>query len=177
MTMPPSPPCDRCGQPVVEAHYPDGRCPRPPRRSARKAAAVTGAIASVIVIVVAALVFLRVNTTREVSLGGTILRFPAHRPELACGLFKKWEASAGYTGRNNTRLPGNMQLLHLAVRDAHSGRVQLPMRLGLRLETDLTVLVHGIHALSWGPPLANPTISDEKRIEKDCSQIVQLQGP
>src|SRR5262249_45171230 len=59
MTMPPAPPCDRCGQHVVEAHYPDGRCPRSPRRAARKAVAVIGAIAGVIVIVVAALVLLR----------------------------------------------------------------------------------------------------------------------
>jgi len=59
MTTPPSPPCDRCGQPVVEAHYPDGRCPRSPRRGARKAVAVIGAIAGVIVIVVAALVLLQ----------------------------------------------------------------------------------------------------------------------
>jgi len=59
MTRPPSPRCDRCGQPIVEAHYPDGRCPRPPR-GARKAVAVTRAIAGVILIVVAALLFLRV---------------------------------------------------------------------------------------------------------------------
>jgi hypothetical protein len=39
MTMPPSPPCDRCGQPVVEAHYPDGRCPQR-SRGARKAVTV-----------------------------------------------------------------------------------------------------------------------------------------
>jgi len=60
MTMPPAPPCDRCGQHVVEARYPDGRCPRSPRRAARKAVAVIGAIAGVIVIIVAAHVFLRV---------------------------------------------------------------------------------------------------------------------
>jgi hypothetical protein len=57
MTTPLSLPCDRCGQPVVEAHYPDGRCPRPRRRAARKAVAVIGTIAAVIVMVVAALMF------------------------------------------------------------------------------------------------------------------------
>ena len=182
MTMPPSPPCDRCGQPVVEAHYPDGRCPRPPR-GARKGVAVSRAIAGVILLVGAALVFLRANGTREVSLGGPMIRMPTHRSELACARFKKWEASAGYAGSTNTRLPGNMQLLQLAVRDAHSGRVQLPTRLGLRLETDMNVLWHGFRQgpYAGGRPtdlwlVVTSPISDEKRIEKDCSQIVQLQG-
>jgi len=137
---------------------------------------VTGAIAGVIVLVVAALVFLRVNS-KAVEKSLPVLH-PLLRPQLsvqACALFKRWEASAGYNGSTNTRLPGNRQLLLLAVKDAHSGRVELPMRLGLRLETGLTVLLH-VNPNVDLPVLWQTTVSDEKRIERYCSQIVQLQG-
>jgi hypothetical protein len=60
MTTPPSPPCYRCGQPILEAHYPDGLCPRPRRRASLKAVTVTRAIGAVILIVMAALMFMRV---------------------------------------------------------------------------------------------------------------------
>jgi len=180
MTMPPSPPCDRCGRPVVEAHYPDGRCPRPARRAARKAVRVSGAIAGVILLVVAALVFWRVNGTRELSLGGPTISARAYPSEQACAVFKRWEASAGwaaswslrvsrnlasrshssaaqivqYHASTNTRLPGNIRLLYRAVEDAYNPRVRLPMRLRLRLEADLTVLQHVIQQESYAhsPP-------------------------
>ena len=171
-----SPPCDRCGQPVVEAHYPDGRCPRSPRRGAWKAIAVTRAIAGVILLVAATFVFLRINGTRKI-VSPPVLPLPRVVVSVpACALFKRWEASAGYTGSANMRLPGNLKLLHLAVKDAHSGRVQLPKRLGSRLETGLTVLLQQVYPDGYPPVLVETIVSDEKRIEKYCSEIVQLQG-
>jgi hypothetical protein len=138
---------------------------------------VTRAIGGVILLVLAVFVFLRVNSTREIALPAmpkpsVLSPYPS---EQACALFKRWEASAGYNGSTNTRLPGNRQLLHLAVKDARSGAVQLPKRLGFRLEADLTVLLH-VNPNVDLPVAWKTTVSDEKRIEKYCSQIVQLQG-
>jgi hypothetical protein len=135
---------------------------------------VTRAIGGVILLVLAVFVFLRVNNTHEIAVPAPRVLSPS-RSEQACALFKRWEASAGYNGSANMRLPGNMKLLHLAVKDARSGQVQLPMRLGFRLETGLTVLLH-VNPNVDLPVAWKTTVSDEKRIEKYCSQIVQLQG-
>ena len=165
MTTPPSPPCDRCGYPIVEAHYPDGRCPRPPRRAARKAVAVTRAIGGVILLVVAVFVFLRVNGTREISL--TTPRVV--RSVQACALFNQWEASAGWNGTRNRSLPGDVNLLAQAVTEAF--RSESSSQSTLSLQTDLTVLLHQVQ-MDHEPN--SVTVSEEQSIQIDCRQVGYL---
>jgi hypothetical protein len=131
MAMLPSaqtPPCERCGLPIVEAHYPDGRCPRPPGRSVRRRVTLCVSGLALITFVVAAIVLpLRSATLISTSLSnGRRIAGPLRPGLQACELFYRWEV----THKTN--------LLNRALADARSPRVRWQST--LRFRTDLNGL-------------------------------------
>jgi hypothetical protein len=174
-----TPPCERCGLPIVEAHYPDGRCPRPPRRSLRRRVTLgVGGLAGLITFAVAAIVLAGLlrppvviptprlpNSLQNVEVG-------AARPGLqACELFYKWEVTH------------DTNLLSRAIADARSLRV--PWQSNVRVITDLKRLRIWIReegsASSPGQPvrqnLKHPWSSSpvgrnyyEYAIQRDCNK-------
>jgi len=129
-----SPPCYRCGQPIVEAHCPDGRCP--PRQNRRTGKgivlAVLGAVSAPILSLVLAVSGHQIIPGIP---GQSSPRIVGHRPDgplqpmlLACKLFYRWKA---------THEPG---LLTGALTDSLSPRV--PEKFSSRLRGELDGLAN-----------------------------------